>query len=90
MSGWGGRRTNIVSVTTVQALHAKIGRGEPLSLEECVALVASHEELRGRALVARERVRHLERDNEMLLDTVKSVAGSRTPDASRKVDPKGR
>lgn len=73
MANW---QKTIVSVSEMQALRAKVVRGEPLSFEEAMRLIASHEELRGRTLVARERARGLERDNAMLLDTVAKTSSA--------------
>lgn len=67
------RQRHIASLKFVQTCFGKLALGLPLTHEEATKLIASHEELRGMALVARERNRHLERENEALLDTVKTM-----------------
>ncbi len=80
----------VLSTPVVQVLFKKLASGQPLTHDEAVTLISSHEELRGRWLVARERSKHLERDNAALLDAVRHIAAVRKPDASGSVSAAGR
>lgn len=56
----------------IQEARARVIRGGTLTMEEMFKLITSHEELRARALIARERVKGLERDRDAMLDAIRS------------------